>query len=101
MLAELLAVKRQLLMIWALKCFMRDVAARVQLHAVDVFNVSGPPPAGHQCIRRRATVFVAEDEAVLKLRVSAAGRSFIPHEHRHIREMPDRVSTRVKNWSVG
>ena len=89
------AVERQDLVLRALHVLAQDVTARVDLDAVDVFDVGGAAPSRHQTIGRRAAVFIREDHRIAVPFAAIGWLNLVPHQQWHVVELPDGILARV------
>ena len=89
------APEREHLVLRPLVVLGDDPSRTVHFDAVDVLDVGRAAPGRHQAIGRRAAILVGEDHGIAVARASFRRLAFVPHEHRHIGEAPDRVRPRV------
>ena len=90
--------KRKNLVLAPLDVVREDPAAAVDFHAVHVLDVGGAAPCCHQPIGGRASILVREDDGVAIAQASRRRLVLVPHEHRHVRELTERIGTRIQEW---
>ncbi len=83
-----------------LELFGQNAARRVQLDAVDIFDVAQPAPSRHQLVGCGPSVLVAEDHRIANPLAARRRLDAVPHEQRDVAESRNRPRPCVDQRTV-
>ncbi len=76
----LVAAEVLLPVVRGLKDFSQHFAGIVEMHAINIFDVGGTPPASHEGVGGSSAVLVGKDDGVLKNLPLFRGQLFVIHQ---------------------
>lgn len=94
------AAKGMIVLLDVQETLFQDPTVVIQSNSIDVFDVRGATPAGHQRIGGRAAIFVAEHDTVLNCLLMILWEDLVPHQHRDIRKVADGIRAGQKDRNM-